>query len=135
MWCAALIWSCGGGALPGQAGRSALCLRYPDFSPVKKNGGPQTSRALLAPSSTGLGRAGHLGRALYESDFPASPRLSYKLRAADGAHRRDIGEDIRLSAKTTRAPGTTSSSAKRGLALHLASILGRGHVRARKTST
>ncbi|KAJ1207721.1 hypothetical protein NDU88_003111 [Pleurodeles waltl] len=82
----------------------ALGLRDPDFSPVKKSGGPQTSRALLAPSSSGVRGTGHPGRALYEFDFTARPRLSYKLRTADGAHRRDIGEDIRLSAKIKGAP-------------------------------
>ncbi|KAJ1088907.1 hypothetical protein NDU88_002061 [Pleurodeles waltl] len=71
----------------------------PGFSPVKKSGGPQTSRALLAPSSTGVRGTGHPGRALYESDCIVRPRLSYKLRTADGAHRQDTGEDIRLSDK------------------------------------
>ncbi|KAJ1174921.1 hypothetical protein NDU88_000212 [Pleurodeles waltl] len=96
---AALRPSGGGGVLPGWTARSALGLQDQDFSPVKKSGGSQTSRALPDPSSTGVRGAGHPGRALYEFDFTARPRLSYKLRTAGGAHRQDIGEDIRLSAK------------------------------------
>ncbi|KAJ1173515.1 hypothetical protein NDU88_005347 [Pleurodeles waltl] len=116
--------------------RSAQGLRDPDFSPERKSRGPQTPLALLAPTSAGVRRVGHPGRAPYESDFTVRPRLSYKLRAADGAHQRDIGEDIRLSAKIIGAQWTTIlSSAERGLALHLAPILGRGHIRAWRAST
>ncbi|KAJ1119391.1 hypothetical protein NDU88_007577 [Pleurodeles waltl] len=95
-------------ALPEWWRRSALGLRDLDFLPERKSGGPQTPQALLAPTSTGVRRVGHQGRALYESDFTARPRLSYKLKATDGAHQQDIGEDIRLSAKIIGAQWTPS---------------------------
>ncbi|KAJ1108340.1 hypothetical protein NDU88_005716 [Pleurodeles waltl] len=84
------------------------------FSPERKSGGPLTPRALLTPTSTGVRRVGHPGRAPYESDFTVRPRHSNKVRTADGAHQRDSGEDLRLSAKIIGAQWTVSlSSAKR----------------------
>ncbi|KAJ1207722.1 hypothetical protein NDU88_003112 [Pleurodeles waltl] len=107
-------WRSGGLGRPLRAGGAACCtlperwrgstlgLRDPDFLSERK-------------SPTGFHehwgeKSWHPGRALYESDFTSRPRHSYKLRAADGAHQRDIGEDIRLAAKITGAQWTTSSS-------------------------
>ncbi|KAJ1159384.1 hypothetical protein NDU88_012051 [Pleurodeles waltl] len=104
-------------ALPERWRQSELGLWDPDFLPERKSEGPQTHRALLAPTSIGVRRVGHPGRAPYQSDLTARPRLSYKLRAADGAHQQDIGEDIRISAKIIGAQWTTSlSSAKLSMA-------------------
>ncbi|KAJ1090070.1 hypothetical protein NDU88_003210 [Pleurodeles waltl] len=85
---------------------SALGLRDQDFSPERKSGGPPTPQALLTLTSAGVRRVGYPGRAPYESDFTVRPRLSNKLRTADGAHQRDTGEDIRLSAKIIGAQWT-----------------------------
>ncbi|KAJ1129578.1 hypothetical protein NDU88_007945 [Pleurodeles waltl] len=78
------------------------------FLPERKSGGPPTPRALLTPTSTGVRRVGHPERAPYESDFTVRPRLSNKLRTADGAYQQDTGEDIRLSAKIIGAQWTMS---------------------------
>ncbi|KAJ1141326.1 hypothetical protein NDU88_007659 [Pleurodeles waltl] len=81
--------------------------------------------------SAGVRRVGHLGRAPCESDFTVRPRLSNKLRTADGAHQRDTGEDIRLSAKIKRGPGDdefVEGEAERSLALRLQPILERSHI-------